>query len=139
MFVRTHSFYQEKTSMSKVGVRYIVDNVEAAIPFYRDMLGFTLEMHPAPGFASFTHGNLRLFLNQPGAGGAGAAMPDGKQPAPGGWNRIQIEIEDLETRVTDLKRAGAKFRNEIVQGNGGKQILLEDPAGNLIELFEPKR
>jgi predicted enzyme related to lactoylglutathione lyase len=124
--------------MSKVTVRYIVDNVDAAIDFYTKMLDFTVEMHPAPGFASISRGNLQLMLNQPGAGGAGASMPDGRQPAPGGWNRIQIVVEDLEAKVAELKQAGAHFRNEIVQGNGGKQILLEDPAGNPIELLEPK-
>jgi catechol 2,3-dioxygenase-like lactoylglutathione lyase family enzyme len=124
--------------MSKVSVRYIVNNVDEAIEFYTKALGFTVEMHPAPGFASISLGDLLLLLNQPGAGGAGTAMPDGKQPAPGGWNRIQIQIDDLEAKVTELKNSGARFRNEIVQGNGGKQILLEDPSGNLIELFQPR-
>ena len=124
--------------MSKVSVRYIVDDVDAAIDFYTKALGFTVEMHPAPGFASITRGDLRLLLNQPGAGGAGASLPDGRQPAPGGWNRVQIVVDDLEAKVAELKQTGARFRNEIVQGNGGKQILLEDPSGNLIELLEPK-
>lgn len=124
--------------MSKVTVRYIVNNVDAAVDFYTKTLGFTVEMHPAPTFASIAYGDLRLFLNQPGAGGAGTAMPDGTQPAPGGWNRIQIQVENLEEKVAELRQNGAHFRNEIVQGNGGKQILLEDPSGNLIELFEPK-
>jgi catechol 2,3-dioxygenase-like lactoylglutathione lyase family enzyme len=124
--------------MSKVSVRYIVNNVDEAIEFYTKALGFKVEMHPAPGFASISLGDLLLLLNQPGAGGAGTAMPDGKQPAPGGWNRIQIQIDDLEAKVTELKNSGARFRNEIVQGNGGKQILLEDPSGNLIELFQPR-
>jgi len=123
--------------MSKVNVRYIVSDVDAAIPFYTDMLGFKLEMHPAPGFASLSRGDLQLLLNRPGAGGAGQAMPAGQQPAPGGWNRIQIEIENLEATVAKLKSAGARFRNEIVTGNGGKQILIEDPSGNPIELFQP--
>ena len=123
--------------MSKVNVRYIVSDVDAAIAFYTDMLGFKLEMHPAPGFASLSHGDLQLLLNRPGAGGAGQAMPAGQQPAPGGWNRFQIEIENLEATVVNLKRAGARFRNEIVTGNGGKQILIEDPSGNPIELFQP--
>ena len=125
--------------MSKVNVRYIVSDVDAAIPFYTDMLGFKLEMHPAPGFASLSRGDLQLLLNRPGAGGAGQAMPDGRLPAPGGWNRIQIEVEDLEATVEKLKRAGARFRNEIVTGGGGKQILVEDPSGNPIELFQPFR
>jgi catechol 2,3-dioxygenase-like lactoylglutathione lyase family enzyme len=123
--------------MSKVSVRYIVSDVDAAIPFYTDMLGFKLEMHPAPGFASLSRGDLQLLLNRPGAGGAGQAMPDSQLPAPGGWNRIQIEVEDLEATVEKLKKAGGRFRNEIVTGNGGKQILIEDPSGNPIELFQP--
>jgi catechol 2,3-dioxygenase-like lactoylglutathione lyase family enzyme len=123
--------------MSKVNVRYIVNDVDAAIPFYTGMLGFKVEMHPAPGFASLSRGDLQLLLNRPGAGGAGQAMTDGQRPAPGGWNRIQIEVDDLEATVEKLKRAGARFRNEIVTGNGGKQILVENPSGNAIELFQP--
>ena len=123
--------------MSKVNVRYIVSDVDKAIPFYTDMLGFKLDMHPAPGFASLSRGDLQLLLNRPGAGGAGQAMPDSQLPAPGGWNRIQIEVADLEATVEKLKRAGARFRNEIVTGNGGKQILIEDTSGNPIELFQP--
>jgi catechol 2,3-dioxygenase-like lactoylglutathione lyase family enzyme len=123
--------------MSKVSVRYIVDDVDAAIPFYTSMLGFKLEMHPAPGFASLSRADLQLLLNRPGAGGAGQAMPDSQRPAPGGWNRIQIEVDDLEATVEKLKTSGARFRNEIVTGNGGKQILVEDPSGNPIELFQP--
>ena len=123
--------------MSKVNVRYIVNDVDRAIPFYTEILGFKLEMHPAPGFASLSRGDLQLLLNRPGAGGAGQAMPDSQVPAPGGWNRIQIEVEDLETTVDKLKNAGARFRNPIVTGNGGKQILIEDPSGNPIELFQP--
>ena len=123
--------------MSKVNVRYIVADVEAAIRFYTDTLGFKLEMHPAPGFASLSYGNLQLLLNRPGAGGAGQAMADGQSPAPGGWNRIQIEVEDLEATSNKLKQSGIRFRNEIVTGNGGKQVLIEDPSGNPIELFQP--
>jgi len=123
--------------MGKINVRYIVNDVDAAIPFYTDMLGFKLDMHPAPGFASLSRGDLQLLLNRPGAGGAGQAMPAGQHPVPGGWNRIQIEIENLEATVASLKSAGARFRNEIVTGNGGKQILIEDPSGNPIELFQP--
>src|SRR6476469_7033264 len=118
--------------MSKVSVRYIVDDVDAAIAFYSEKLGFTVEMHPAPGFAMISLGDLRLLLNRPGAGGAGQAMPDGELPTPGGWNRIQIEVEDLEATVEKLKSAGGRFRNAIVTGNGGKQILIEDPSGNPI-------
>ena len=120
-----------------VNVRYIVKSVDEAIPFYTEKLGFTVDMHPAPGFAALSKGDLKLYLNQPGAGGAGQTMPDGAVPAPGGWNRIQFETSDLEALVAKLKKEKAKFRNEIVKGIGGKQILLEDPSGNLIELFEP--
>ncbi|MGZ3602175.1 MAG: VOC family protein [Ktedonobacterales bacterium] len=123
--------------MGTVNVRYIVHDVDSAIPFYTDMLGFQLDMHPAPGFASMSRGDLQLYLNRPGAGGAGQAMPDGQMPAPGGWNRIQIVVDDLDATVAKLKAAGARFRNEIVVGNGGKQILIEDPSGNPIELFQP--
>ena len=123
--------------MSKVAVRYIVNDVDAAISFYTGMLGFKLELHPAPGFAMLSRGDLQLLLNRPGAGGAGQAMPAGQHPAPGGWNRIQIEIEDLEATVEKLKGRGAQFRNDVVTGNGGKQILVEDPSGNAIELFQP--
>jgi len=123
--------------MSKVSVRYIVNDVDAAIPFYTDMLGFKVEMHPAPGFASLSLGDLQLLLNRPGAGGAGQAMADKQVPAQGGWNRIQIEVEDLGTTVEKLKRQGAHFRNTIVTGNGGKQILVDDPSGNPVELFQP--
>jgi catechol 2,3-dioxygenase-like lactoylglutathione lyase family enzyme len=123
--------------MSKVSVRYIVDDVDAAVPFYTDRLGFKVEMHPAPGFASLSRGDLQLLLNRPGAGGAGQSMDDGRTPAPGGWNRIQLEVDDIEATVEQLKRDGARFRNEIVTGNGGKQVLVEDPSGNPIELFQP--
>jgi catechol 2,3-dioxygenase-like lactoylglutathione lyase family enzyme len=122
---------------NKVSVRYIVNDVDAAIGFYVDKLGFTVDVHPAPGFASLSKGNLQLLLNRPGAGGAGQAMPDGQMPAPGGWNRIQVEVDNLQSVVEKLKAAGCTFRNDIVVGNGGKQILVEDPAGNPIELFEP--
>jgi catechol 2,3-dioxygenase-like lactoylglutathione lyase family enzyme len=122
-----------------VSVRYIVNDVDAAIAFYSEALGFKVDMHPAPGFAALSRGELRLLLNRPGAGGAGQSMPDGKSPAPGGWNRIQVEISDLAATVEKLKARGVRFRNQIVEGNGGKQILAEDPSGNPIELFEPGR
>ena len=125
--------------MDKVSVRYIVANVDAAIPFYTELLGFQVDMHPAPGFASLSKGNLQLLLNQPGAGGAGQAMPAGQVPAPGGWNRIQIEVQDLSAAVAKLQRAGCRFRNDIVIGKGGKQILVDDPSGNPVELFEPAK
>jgi catechol 2,3-dioxygenase-like lactoylglutathione lyase family enzyme len=122
-----------------VNVRYIVNNVEEAMSFYTDKLGFKVDMHPAPGFAALSKDNLKLFLNQPGAGGAGATMKDGAVPAAGGWNRFQLEVTDLEKFVKELKSKGASFRNEIISGIGGKQALLQDPSGNLIELFEFKK
>lgn len=124
---------------TNISFRYIVDNVESSVNFYRDVLDFKVIMDKSPGFAMLTKGNLRLFLNKPGAGGAGQAMPDGEIPRPGGWNRIQLEVSDLEAEVKKLKGRNAKFRNDIVVGIGGKQILLQDPSGNLIELFEPKQ
>jgi catechol 2,3-dioxygenase-like lactoylglutathione lyase family enzyme len=123
--------------MATISVRCIVDDVEEAISFYTRHLGFSVELHPAPGFASLSRGDLRLLLNTPGAGGAGQAMPDGRKPEPGGWNRIQLEVLDLAREVESMRNAGAYFRNDIVGGRGGKQILLEDPSGNPIELFEP--
>ena len=121
-----------------ISVRYIVADVEAAIDFYREHLGFEVEMNPGPGFASLTRGELRLLLNAPsGPGGAAQPMPDGRVPEPGGWNRIQLEVADLAAEVERLEGAGANFRNEIVSGRGGDQILLEDPSGNPIELFQP--
>jgi catechol 2,3-dioxygenase-like lactoylglutathione lyase family enzyme len=128
---------QSMKTTQTVGVRYIVRDVDSAVTFYTEMLGFHVEKHVKSAFASLTLGNLTLFINSPGAGGAGHAMPDGTLPAPGGWNRIQFMVENLEMAVKDLKDKGAKFRNEIVIGVGGKQILLEDPSGNLIELFQP--
>ena len=122
--------------MATVSVRYIVDDVEAAIAFYTEQLGFGVEFNPAPGFAVLSRGDLRLLLNEPGVGGAGQPMPDGREPEPGGWNRIQLEVDDLTSEVEALRDARAHFRNEIVGGRGGKQILLEDPSGNPIELFE---
>jgi len=119
-------------------VRYIVDDVEAAIPFYADQLGFEVDMHPGPGFASLVRGDLRLLLNaRSGRGGAAQPMPDGRRPEPGGWNRIQLEVEDLASEVDTLRAAGVRFRNETVSGRGGTQILLDDPSGNPIELFQP--
>jgi tRNA-Thr(GGU) m(6)t(6)A37 methyltransferase TsaA len=121
-------------------VRYIVDDVDAAIGFYCSQLGFTEQMHPAPTFAMLTRGALRLVLSAPAGGpGGGQPMPDGTRPEPGGWNRFSIEVDDLGRTVTRLRAAGARFRNDIVSGVGGKQILVEDPSGNLVELFEPTR
>ncbi len=124
--------------MNKISVRYIVTDVDAAIAFYTGLLGFQLDMHPAPGFARLSRNGFHLLLNQPGAGGAGQTTNEG-QPAPGGWNRIQIEVEDLKQMVESLKNAGCHFRSEIITGNGGKQILVNDPSGNAVELFEPVR
>jgi len=126
--------------MATVSVRYIVDDVDAAIEFYCGQLGFHEDMHPAPTFAMLSRGDLRLVLSAPGGGpGGGQAMPDGTVPTPGGWNRFQLEVADLQATTDSLRRAGARFRNEIVAGMGGKQILVEDPSGNPIELFEPTR
>jgi catechol 2,3-dioxygenase-like lactoylglutathione lyase family enzyme len=122
--------------MATVSVRYITDDVDAAVAFYVERLGFNVEVRPGPGFALLSRGALRLLLNRPGAGGAGQSMPDGRPPEPGGWNRIQIEVTDLEREVESLRRAGAHFRNDVVAGRGGSQILLEDPSGNPIELFQ---
>ena len=119
-------------------MRYFVDDVDTAIAFYRDLLGFAVVMHPAPPFAMLARGDLRLLLSAPGGGpGGGAAMPDGRLPEPGGWNRFQLEVADLDAEVDRLRGAGATFRNEIVEGVGGRQILVDDPAGNCVELFEP--
>jgi catechol 2,3-dioxygenase-like lactoylglutathione lyase family enzyme len=126
--------------MPTVSVRYIVDDVDAAIAFYCDRLGFTEVMHPAPAFAMLARGDLRLVLSAPNPeGGGGQAMPDGTVPTPGGWNRFMLQVEDLEGLVAALREAGARFRNEIVTGVGGKQILVEEPAGNAVELFQPLR
>lgn len=124
--------------MATVSVRYIVRDVDAAIAFYEQSLGFTVQMHPAPSFAMLAKGDLRLLLSATaGPGGGSQPMPDGRRPEPGGWNRIVIEVANLEKEVERLRAAGAGFRNEIVAGMGGKQILLDDPSGNPIELFEP--
>jgi catechol 2,3-dioxygenase-like lactoylglutathione lyase family enzyme len=127
--------------MASVQVRYIVNDVDAAIKFYCEQLGFHEDMHPAPSFAMLSRGELRLVLSQPGAGpgGGGQAMPDGTLPAPGGWNRFAIEVPDVATSVERLRKAGARFRGDIIVGVGGNQAIVEDPSGNPIELFEPKR
>jgi catechol 2,3-dioxygenase-like lactoylglutathione lyase family enzyme len=124
--------------MATVSVRYIVNDVDAAIAFYCQNLGFTEVMHPAPAFAMLARGDLRLVLSAPGGGpGGGQAMPDGTVPQPGGWNRFSIEVADLAGTVGELRRNGVRFRSEIVTGVGGKQIIAEDPSGNPVELFEP--
>ncbi|HEY1357951.1 MAG TPA: VOC family protein [Thermoleophilaceae bacterium] len=126
--------------MPTVGIRYIVDDVDAAIDFYRDRLGFQEVMHPAPTFAMLSRGELRLILSAPGGGpGGGQAMPDGTSPEPGGWNRFQLEFDDLEAKVDELRGQGCRFRSDIITGVGVKQILLEDPSGNPIELVQPIR
>ncbi|HEY1591561.1 MAG TPA: VOC family protein [Solirubrobacteraceae bacterium] len=124
--------------IATVSVRYIVHDVDTAIDFYCGQLGFDEVMHPAPAFAMLARGDLRLVLSAPGAGpGGGQAMPDGSVPEPGGWNRFQLQVDDLDATVDQLRQSGAYFRNEIVAGVGGRQILVEDPAGNPVELFEP--
>ncbi len=124
--------------MSNLQVRYIVNDVDAAISFYTRHLGFKLEMHPAPPFAMLSRGDLRLVLSAPNpSGGGGQPMPDGTQQAPGGWNRFAIEVKDLTAEVEQLRKAGVHFRNNIVVGVGGKQIIVDDPSGNPVELFEP--
>jgi catechol 2,3-dioxygenase-like lactoylglutathione lyase family enzyme len=122
-----------------VNVRYIVSDVDSCVTFYSQVLGFDVIMNSPAGFAMLGKGNLRLLCNKPGAGGAGQTMPDGEKPAPGGWNRIQFEVKNIESVIEDLKSKHVKFRNELVTGNAGKQILLMDPSGNLIELFESNR
>jgi len=121
-----------------VNVRYMVNDVGAAIDFYTTHLGFTLISKTLPAFADVARGDLRLLLSGP-TSSAGRAMPDGRQPAPGGWNRIHLIVEDLAIEVNRLRTAGVHFRNDIVTGPGGSQILLEDPSGNPIELFQPRR
>jgi catechol 2,3-dioxygenase-like lactoylglutathione lyase family enzyme len=124
--------------VSKVQVRYIVDDVDAAIAFYCQHLGFHEIMHPAPAFAMLERGDLRLVLSKPNpSAGGGQPMPDGSEQKPGGWNRFSIEVKHLTSLVAQLRKAGAHFRNDIVAGVGGKQIIVDDPSGNPIELFEP--
>ena len=119
-----------------VNVRYMVDDVDAAIEFYTEHLGFEVRTSAAPAFADVTRGNLRLLLSGP-ASSAGRPMPDGTRPGPGGWNRIHLIVADIAAEVARLRDAGVSFRNDIVNGPGGRQILLEDPSGNVVELFQP--
>lgn len=119
-----------------VNVRYMVDDVQAAVDFYTSHLGFTVRTNFAPAFADVTSGNLRLLLAGP-ASSAGRPMPDGRKPGPGGWNRIHLIVGDIDAEVARLRDAGARFRNDVIEGPGGKQILLQDPSGNVVELFQP--
>lgn len=126
--------------MATVSVRYIVHDVEAAIGFYTGHLGFSVQIHPNDMFAMLNRGDLRLVLSVPGApAGGGQAMPDGTLPQPGGWNRFAVEVPDLDATVAELRRDGIRFRNDVVTGVGGRQIIAEDPSGNPVELFEPTR
>jgi catechol 2,3-dioxygenase-like lactoylglutathione lyase family enzyme len=126
--------------MATVSVRYIVYDIETAIGFCTGHLGFSVQMHPNDMFAMLSRGELRLVLSVPGAaGGGGQPMPDGTLPEPGGWNRFSVEVPDLDATVAELRRDGVRFRNDVVTGFGGKQIIAEDPSGNPVELFEPTR
>jgi catechol 2,3-dioxygenase-like lactoylglutathione lyase family enzyme len=126
--------------MTAFGVRYIVDDVDAAVDFYTNNLQFEVSMRPGPGFAMLRRGDLRLLLNSPGGGGgAGQQLSDGSTPEPGGWNRFQVQVDDLDTTVDDLRRAGVDFRGDTITGRGGRQALALDPAGNLVELFQPSQ
>jgi catechol 2,3-dioxygenase-like lactoylglutathione lyase family enzyme len=122
--------------MSTVNVRYMVHDIDAAIAFYTTHLGFQLNTRAAPAFADVTRGDLRLLLSAR-TSSAGRPMPDGRQPVPGGWNRIQLMVDDIAAEVERLRAAGVPFRNEIVRGPGGAQVLVEDPSGNLVEIFQP--
>jgi catechol 2,3-dioxygenase-like lactoylglutathione lyase family enzyme len=119
-----------------VNVRYMVDDVDESVAFYTKVLGFEVLNNFAPAFADVQRGNLRLLLSGPKSS-AGRPMPDGAQPGPGGWNRLHFLVDDLEAEVAQLREQGAQFRNDIVEGPGGKQILLQDPSGNIVELFQP--
>lgn len=119
-----------------VSVRYLVDDVQAALDFYTSTLGFTTRMSAAPAFADVTRGNLRLLLSGP-ASSAGRPMPDGTTPGPGGWNRIHLIVEDIDAEVARLREAGVRFRSDVVTGPGGRQIVFDDPSGNPVEVFQP--
>ena len=121
----------------RVNVRYLVDDVEASIGFYTEHFGFTVLSSAAPAFADVVRDNLRLLLSGPKSS-AGRPMPDGRQPAPGGWNRIHFIVDDIDAEVERLRAAGVTFRNEVIEGPGGRQVVLDDPSGNPIELFQPR-
>jgi len=124
--------------MATVGVRYIVDDVDAALEFYTGRLGFDEVMHPAPTFAMVSRGDLRLALSAPSSrGGGGQVLADGSVPTPGGWNRIQLEVDDVRALAEELRNSGATLRSDVVEGVGGDQLIVEDPAGNPVELFQP--
>jgi catechol 2,3-dioxygenase-like lactoylglutathione lyase family enzyme len=124
--------------MTNISVRYIVDDVDAAVDFYTSLLQFEVAMRPGPGFAMLRRGELRLLLNSPGGGGgAGQTLADGTRPEPGGWNRFQLQVDDLDDVVANVRKAGADLRGDVITGRGGRQALVPDPAGNLVELFEP--
>jgi len=126
--------------MATVSVRYIVDDVDEAISFYCEHLGFSEQLHPAPTFAMVQRGDLRLALSAPGGpGGGGQAMPDGTKPQPGGWNRVMLEVGDLPNTAAALRAAGIRFRSGVIEGVGGSQVIVEDPSGNPVELFSPAR
>ncbi len=126
--------------MATVSVRYIVDDVDEAISFYCELLGFAEQMHPAPTFAMLSRGDLRLVISALGGqGGGGQAMPDGTRPEPGGWNRFIVEVDDLDSTAAALREAGVRFRSGIIEGVGGRQVIVEDPSGNPVELFSPTR
>ena len=122
--------------MNKISVRYIVDDVDAAVDFYTSVFQFEVAMRPAPGFAMLNRGELRLLLNSPGAGGAGQTLADGSRPEPGGWNRFQLQVDDLDEAVAEMRKVGADLRIDVIDGRGGRQALVPDPAGNLVELFQ---
>ncbi len=124
--------------MTDISVRYIVDDVDAAVDFYTSLFQFEVAMRPGPGFAMLRRDGLRLLLNSPGGGGgAGQTLSDGSEPKPGGWNRFQLQVDDLDGAIAELHKAGAEVRGEVITGRGGRQALVPDPAGNLVELFEP--
>jgi predicted enzyme related to lactoylglutathione lyase len=128
---------KEDATVSTVGVRYMIDDVPAAVTFYITHLGFRLEQDASPAFASVTRDGVRLLLSGKTSSGR-RTMPDGREPVPGGWNRIHLQVADLDAEVKRLREAGLKFRNDIITGPGGSQILLDDPSGNPVELFQPK-
>jgi catechol 2,3-dioxygenase-like lactoylglutathione lyase family enzyme len=126
--------------MSSISVRYIVDDVDAAIGFYCGQLGFTEVMHPAPAFAMLSRDELRLLLSAPNPdGGGGQRLADGSTPEPGGWNRFTLQVDDLEAEIVRLHAAGVTLRSQLIEGVGGRQVLVADPSGNLVELFQPTR